>query len=390
MKRKTKLLVIISLAVTVIHSITSCGHTHIWTDWERDEFEHWRVCAVEGCKEEERETHSASTCSECAYTPHVKEPEHTHIWAEWERDEFEHWRVCTVENCKKEEREIHSEGTCSECAYGLRILSFGFDQGGDPAHSDFAREANAWFSEQGEKLGFSYTYAGNNFSALNDKNLENYDLIMFLNNIPGGAEQQEAFRKYMDNGGAFIAFHSAGFAMWDGHTPPSDWYDWYHNTLLCSGEYGNCADPDDPSIVYWNTWNPTSEPLKIETHNHFCTANIEGDEIISAPCEWYAWANNLMDDPAVTVLLTLNPSEENPAGDDPRTGMEFQIWKTGHHPIAWAINDYNAVYMNWGHNLQSYNHFEKESSTFSSEKQNQFMINAIYGVVQNSLKDKNK
>lgn len=313
------------------------------------------------------------------------EPPHTHTWGDWQRDETEHWRVCTDAECGEEERGEHTGAPCADCAHGFRVLAIGFDQGGDTAHADFCREANIWFPQQGAELGWTYTYAGNDYSCLNEENLQNYDLVMFLNGMPGGRDQQEAFRNYMENGGAFMAFHAAGFAMWDDRTPPSEWYDWYHNTLLGSGEYGYCTDPDNPSITYWNTWNPTAEPLTIETHDHFSTANIEEDVFMSAPCEWYAWANNLMEDANITVLVTLNPTEEDPAGDDPRAGYEFQIWKTGHHPIAWASNNYNCVYMNWGHNLQSYNSFAKESSTFSSEIQNQFMINTMYGLVLNSL-----
>lgn len=310
---------------------------------------------------------------------------HTHVWGAWQRDEAEHWRVCLDEECGVCVSEAHTDGTCTTCAYGLKVLAFGYTQGGDTAHADFAREANEWFPEQGEKLGFTYTFGGTDFSALTDENLENYDLVMFLNNMPGGTQQQEAFRRYMENGGAFMAFHSAGFAMWNDRTPPTEWYDWYHNELLRSGEYGYGTDPEDPSFTYWNTWNPTSEPLKIETHDHFSTANLEGEEFISAPSEWYAWSNNLMEDPNVTVLLTLNPTPENPAGDQPDKNKQHEIWTTGHHPIAWANNNYNMVYMNWGHNLQSYNNGAegKKSSTFSSEAQNQFMFNTMFGLVIN-------
>lgn len=308
---------------------------------------------------------------------------HIHAWGNWHRNGTEHWRTC--KECGEEERGAHTGDPCEICGYGFRALAFGFttsNNGEDPAHADFAREAEGWFTQKGEELGFHYEQT-TDWSLCNEENLKNYDLVMFLNAPPNTDEQRSAFRNYVENGGAFMAFHAAGFAMWSepDHEPPTEWADWYHNTLLRSGEYGRCVDPDNPSITYWNTWNPTSEPLKIETHDHFCTEDIEGDEIISAPCEWYAWANKLTEDPSVTILLTLNPTEENPAGDDPRAGMEFQIWKTGHHPIAWANNDYKAVYMNWGHNLQSYNSFEKESSTFSSAKQNQFMLNAMFGLV---------
>lgn len=312
--------------------------------------------------------------------------QHVHKWEDWQRSETEHWRVCAL--CKEEERSAHSttEGACTSCGYGFRAIGFGFTSGGDTAHADFAKEANTWFAEQGAKLGFTYTFGGTDFSAMTDENLANYELIILLNNKPGSAEQQGAFRRYMDNGGSCLIFHSAAFAMWDNGVAPSEWEDWYQNDLLGCGEYGKPADPNDPdSISYWNTWNPTAEPMKVETYDHFATRNLqtdENDEFMSAPCEWYEWHNDLFANPDFEVLLSLNPTEENPAGDDPREGMEFQIWKSGHHPIAWASKKYKMIYTNMGHNLQSYNDFEKKSSTFSSEVQNQFILDSMYGLMQ--------
>lgn len=140
---------------------------------------------------------------------------------------------------------------------------------------------------------------------------------MFLNNKLGSDGQWAAFKNYMDNGGAFMAFHASAFAMWS--TPgeaPSEWEDWYQNTLLGCGEYGNAPrDPSDRGFTqYWNTWNPTSEPLTVETHDHFSTEHLECDVFDSAPCEWYEWSNNLFKNDDVTVLLTMNPTPENPAG----------------------------------------------------------------------------
>jgi hypothetical protein len=54
----------------------------------------------------------------------------------------------------------------------------------------------------------------------------------------------------MENGGGWIGFHFAAFAL----TPsayPQNW-DWYHDQFLGSGQYKS------------NTWRPTSAILKVE------------------------------------------------------------------------------------------------------------------------------
>lgn len=301
---------------------------------------------------------------------------HTHVWGEWQRDETEHWRFCMVEGCFAEQSGTHTEGTCNDCAYGFKVLAFGFVDGAniDTAHADFAKEANVWFPERGAELGFTYDYVGDDYSYLNDETLANYDLVMFLNNRPWGTDEQAAFERYMRNGGAWMGFHSAAFSMRE----LGGYWDWYQSDFLCCGDYAK------------NTWNPTSEPLTVETHDHCATANIVDDVFVSAPCEWYGWEFDLFANNEITVLLTLNPTQDNPAGDQPDTSKQHEIWYSGSYPIAWANNNYNMVYMNWGHNLQSYNNGAegKESSTFASDEQNQFMLDAMFGLVLNSLNNK--
>ncbi|MDE6059595.1 MAG: ThuA domain-containing protein [Clostridia bacterium] len=348
---------------------------------------------------------------------------HTHQY-DWKRTETEHWQECIVEGCGKEKkgsRATHEDdgSACPDCGAFAKVLAFGFTEGGDSAHADFAKEANEWFPKAGKENYFSYRFAGNDWNQLNDENLANYDLVMFLNNIPNTHAQWTAFKNYVENGGAWMGFHSAGFAMWS-VTPATEDTSWYNYEFLRCGEYGN--RPKEEGGEYWNTWNPTSEHLKVETYNHFATRGLYylsqneettvdtyhtttrmaenlinssnanslrtakkealyTDEFMSAPCEWYAWEKDLFEDSDIDVLITMNPSEDRPAGDDPRTGNEHQIWTSGTHPIAWANKNYNMVYMNWGHNLQSYNHFEKESKTFSSPEQCTFMLSSIFGLV---------
>ena len=303
----------------------------------------------------------------CDDTPTPK----VHNWGIWQHDGEEHFRYCRDDECYAEERGEHNGQPCVVCAYGFRVLAFGFDEGGDTAHSDFAKEANVWFPEKGEELGFSYHYVGADYSHLNDENLENYDMIVFLNDRPWTESQQAAFQRFIENGGAWMGFHSAAFSMRE----LGGYWKWYQEDFLGCGDYAK------------NTWNPTSEPLTIYNHDHPATQNIEEDYFISAPCEWYGWEFDLFANDDISVLLTLNPTQDNPAGDQPDKSKPHEIWYDGCHPIAWANNNYNMVYMNWGHNLQSYNNGAEgtKSSTFSSELQNQFMLDSMFGLVQNQF-----
>ncbi len=293
---------------------------------------------------------------------------HEHVWGGWQHDADGHWRVCTEEGCDAEEREAHSGTPCVYCGYGFKALSFGFTEGGDAAHADFAREANEWFAAQGEAEGFTYDFAGTDFSKLNDATLENYDMVIFLNDRPSDPEQQAAFERFIKGGGAWIGFHSCAFSLVEDHDESRGYWSWYQDDFLACGNYKN------------NTWNPTSEPLTVETHEHFSTKNLP-DVFQSAPCEWYGWEYDLLNDGDITVLLTLNPTQEDPAGDQPDPNKQYEIWYDGKHPIAWTNKNYNMLYTNMGHNLQSYNDFEKQSKTFSSEAQCRFILDAMFGLV---------
>ena len=279
------------------------------------------------------------------------EKPHVHTWV-WHRSETEHYLECADPNCDAWDNPgSHEGGVCDVCAE-FHVLAFGYTEGGDTAHSDFAREANEFFPKKGQELGFVYDVAGNDYSLLNDETLANYELVIFLNDRPHVEEQKEAFRRYMEGGGAWIGFHSAAFYMADA-AEQSDAWDWYQNEFLKCGDYKN------------NTWDPTSEPLTVETFD-FCATQYLPEVFDSAPCEWYGWQKDLFADPDIDVLLTLNPTQENPAGNNPE--KDWEIWYDGHYPIAWTNRNYKMLYTNMGHNLQSYNHFEKESKTFSSEE----------------------
>lgn len=281
---------------------------------------------------------------------------HVHKWGAWERTESGHSRACA--SCGEEQSGVHDDFVCGECAE-FSVLSFGTlsTPGFDPAHSDFAAEANKWFAEQGKRLGFIYE-ATEDFGALGEDGLSEYDMVMFLNNKPYGEEQRAAFENYMDNGGAWIGFHACAFTM----DVENDWT-WYHNDFLGSGNFKT------------NTWNPTRETLRVEARDHFSALNLP-ETFLSAYNEWYGWENDLKANPDITVLLSLDESTF-PVGD--KLG---EMWQGGYFPVAWTNNKYKMAYINMGHNLQSYNTYEKQSSSFESEQQNRFLLDLMFGLTK--------
>jgi hypothetical protein len=95
----------------------------------------------------------------------------------------------------------------------------------------------------------------------------------------------------MENGGAWMGFHFAGFAL----TPsdfPQNW-DWYHNEFIGAGQYKS------------NTWRPTSAILKVEDPLHPTTKNLP-KTFKSSPNEWYRWKKDLSKNPDIKILLSID------------------------------------------------------------------------------------
>lgn len=229
----------------------------------------------------------------------------------------------------------------------------------DLAHISFLHEANKWFSAMGSKHHFTYD-STNDWNNLNPAFLSRYQVVIFLDTRPDSAAQREAFKQYMDNGGAWMGFHFAGFAL----TPsayPQNW-DWYHNEFLGVGEYKS------------NTWRPTSATLRVEDRKHPATKNLP-ETFKSAPCEWYRWNNDIRNNSNIKILLSID-SSSFPLGTGPKP---HEIWHSGYYPVVWTNTSYRMMYFNMGHNDMDYeNKTNKQlSSTFSSESQNQLIINTL-------------
>lgn len=229
----------------------------------------------------------------------------------------------------------------------------------DAAHISFVHEANRWFPAMAAQYNFSYD-STNDWSNLNASFLSNYQVVIFLDTRPEAPEQREAFKNYMDKGGAWMGFHFAGLAL----TPsayPQNW-DWYHNSFIGAGQYKG------------NTWRPTAAILRVEDNMHPATKNLPAT-FKSSPNEWYSWEKDLREYPNIKILLSID-SSSFPLGTGPKPN---EIWHSGYYPVVWTNKKYKMLYFNMGHNDIDYeNKTNKElSSQFSSEIQNKLVLDGL-------------
>jgi hypothetical protein len=241
----------------------------------------------------------------------------------------------------------------------FNIIAF-YTAKNDMAHISFVHEANNWFEKMGRKYHFSYD-STNNWNNLNKTFLSKYQLVIFLDTRPDSLDQRIAFQQYMENGGAWMGFHFAAFAL----TPsayPQNW-DWYHNQFLGSGEYVS------------NTWRPTAAILKVEDQTHPATKNLPLT-FKTSPNEWYRWKNDLRKNPDIKILLSID-STSFPLGTGPK---QYEIWHSGYYPVAWTNKNYRMIYFNMGHNDIDYeNKTNKELSlTFGNQAQDRLILDALF------------
>ncbi len=245
----------------------------------------------------------------------------------------------------------------SQGAPAFKVIAF-YTAKNDAAHISFVHEANRWFPKMAATHHFQYD-STNDWTKLNEKFLAAYQVVVFLDTRPDSIDQRVAFEKYMKNGGGWIGFHFAGFAL----TPsafPQNW-DWYHNEFLGSGSYAS------------NTWRPTPAILKVEKQ-HPVTKSIPLTFRTSAN-EWYRWKNDLRQNPDIDILLSID-SSSFPLGTGPK---KHEIWHSGDYPVVWTNKKYKMLYLNMGHNDIDYEGGTKNelSFTFNNPIQDQLVINAL-------------
>jgi hypothetical protein len=240
----------------------------------------------------------------------------------------------------------------------FKVIAF-YTAKNDMAHISFVHEANKWFPKMAARYHFIYD-STTDWSKMNETFLSQYQVVLFLDTRPEAPEQRAAFEKYMKNGGAWMGFHFAGFAL----TPsdyPQNW-DWYHNKFLGAGQYKG------------NTWRPTSAVLRVEDSTHPATKHLPST-FKSSPNEWYSWEKDLRKNPDIRILLSID-STSFPLGTGPK---QYEIWHSGYYPVVWTNKNYRMLYLNMGHNDIDYeNKTNKELSfQFANDTQNQLIIDGL-------------
>ena len=229
----------------------------------------------------------------------------------------------------------------------------------DKAHISFVKEANQWFPRMAAEHGFTYD-STTNWDNLNSQFLAKYRVVVFLDSRPDLPAQREAFCRYMQNGGGWMGFHFAAFAL----TPsqfPQNWV-WYHEEFLGAGSYAG------------NTWRPTSAILKVEDTRHPATIGLP-ETFKASPNEWYKWTADLRTNPNIKILVSIDPASF-PLGTGPK---QHEIWHSGYYPVVWTNQKYRMIYFNMGHNDIDYeNKTNRELSfTFENEVQNKLILHAL-------------
>ena len=229
----------------------------------------------------------------------------------------------------------------------------------DPAHISYVHEANRWFPQMATQSNFLYD-STNDWSKLNSEYISQYQVVIFLDTRPEDSSQRDAFKKFMENGGAWMGFHFAGFAL----TPSAynqNW-DWYHNEFIGAGQYKG------------NTWRPTKAVLRVEDSTHPATKRLP-QTFTSSPNEWYSWEKDLRMNNDIKILLSIDTSSF-PLGTGPKP---HEIWHSGYYPVVWTNKKYKMLYVNMGHNDIDYeNKTNRELSfQFNNEIQNRLIIDGL-------------
>jgi uncharacterized protein len=219
----------------------------------------------------------------------------------------------------------------------FRVLVF-CSEHTEPDHVEFGEDAVRFLRNLGKKDHFALQITAN-FENMNVSTLEQYQLVVWLNDLPSSPQARDAFAQYMDLGGRWLGFHIAGY-----NDSSTNW-PWFV-TFLGGAVFDN------------NSWPPLPARLRVEDRTSPVTRGLPPN-FVSPANEWYIWKPDPRENKSVRVLLSLDPSDY-PLG-----------WKdtlvSGDLPVVWTNTRYRMLYINMGHG----------DRIFTSAVQNRLFENAI-------------
>ena len=189
----------------------------------------------------------------------------------------------------------------------------------EPDHSRFGQDALQFFAAHAKQDGYDFV-ATTHWDDLNAAYLANCRVVIWLNDAPHTPAQQQAFQKYMTNGGRWLGFHIVGY------TEKKSTWPWYQSFL--------------GGIFDGNSWPPIPADLQVEDPHHPVTRGLP--PTFQAPVnEWYTWNPNPATNKDVKVLLSLAPTNYP-------LGLKDVI-TAGPVPVVWTNKNYKMLYCNMGH-----------------------------------------
>lgn len=205
----------------------------------------------------------------------------------------------------------------------FKVLAF-YNPASDPEHVAFAKETRVWMERVADERNFTFDVTVDP-SNLNDRFLKNYQLVMWLTDIPTDTDQRRAFERFVGSGGRWIGFHRS---LETGKKP----WPWFESF---SG-----ASPTSNS-----SWPPV--PIRVvpgESKHEI----LNGSPVaVTMPAnEWLQWSTNPN---RIDVIWSVD-SNEFPFG------MIRTISK-GPVPVLWTNTQKNMVYFNLGHDPKSISDF---------------------------------
>ena len=200
-----------------------------------------------------------------------------------------------------------------------KVLAF-YSNNVELDHLHFANDALAFVRALAEKNNFTLD-ATTDWGKLNENDLKDYRLVVWLNNFPQTPDQRAAFQKYMEHGGGWLGFHVAGY---NDETTKWPWF----------------VDFMGGAVFYTNNWPPLAAKLRVDDRSHAVTNQLP--TAYAAPVnEWYLWKPSPRLNKNVHVLVTLDPSNYPIGVKDIIAG--------GDPPVVWTNTKYRMIYMNMGH-----------------------------------------
>jgi uncharacterized protein len=217
-----------------------------------------------------------------------------------------------------------------------RVIAF-YAVNVEPDHRQFAQDAIRFFASHAKQGHYTFVPT-TNWDDLNDANLAQCAVVIWLNDEPHTPRQQQAFQKYMTHGGAWLGFHVTGYTE-----KKTDW-PWYQTFL------GGIWDG--------NSWPPIPADLTVSDPNHPVTKGLPAT-FESPANEWYSWDPNPAANKSVKVLVTLSPTNYP-------IGLK-DVLTSGTVPVVWTNTQYKMLYINMGHG----------DKIFTSPTQNRLIENGL-------------